>query len=149
MCVDTGNYYKEMITGRMRCRFYLTTRKLNQRTTSSENVTLRFCNHFSIIPSRLTFLLVKCVLTILEANWVVSRLEEKIEALSSSSHFVHNCKTGHFTSLIGRESELRNVQKWKTLVQSVQNYCFSLLNMQNCDVLLGVVAYKRCKLSMK
>ena len=35
--------------------------------TSSENVTSRFCNHFSIIQSQP--MLEKCVLNILELNW--------------------------------------------------------------------------------
>ena len=28
---------------------------------------------------------------------------------------------------------------WKTLVSGVQNYCFSLLNMQICDILSAIV----------
>ena len=36
-----------------------------------------------------------------------------------------------------RRERLRNIQKWK--MHSVQNYCFSLSNMQICDVLAVVV----------
>lgn len=50
-----------------------------------------------------------------------------------------NRKTGHFTSLMERE-RLWNVQKWKMRLQSIQNYCFSLLNMQMYDVLVVVLA---------
>ena len=49
----------------------------------------------------------------------------------------HNCKTDHFTLLIGQE-RLRN-EKWKTLESKAQKCCFSVLNMQICDVLVGVV----------
>ena len=38
--------------------------------------------------------------------------------------------TGHLTWLISRQRQ-RNMQKWKTLDQSVQNFFFSLLNIQN------------------
>ena len=69
---------------------------VDEARTSSENVTSRFCNHFSMIK---LIMLEKCVLTILELNWN-QRLgqEDKIEHLSSYTHVVHTCKTGHFTS---------------------------------------------------
>jgi len=44
---------------------------------------------------------------------------------------------GHFTSWKERE-RLRDVQKWKMHVQSVQNYVF-YCHMQICDVLVAVV----------
>lgn len=47
-----------------------------------------------------------------------------------------NFKTGHFTTLIGRE-RLWNAQKWETHVQSVQNNFF-LVHMQICVVLVTV-----------
>ena len=59
------------------------------------------------------------------------KTENGNETLSSSVR-------SHFKSLIGRE-RLRNAQKRKTHVQSVQNYCFSLSVMQICDVHVAVV----------
>ena len=50
-----------------------------------------------------------------------------------------NYKTRDFTASKEREQQW-NVQKWKLHVQSVQKYCFSLLNMQICDVLVTVIA---------
>ena len=63
----------------------------------------------------------------------------KNENLSSKTLVVHKAeKTGHFTSKKVREP-LRNVQRGKAHVQSVQKYCFSLLNMQILDVLVSFV----------
>ena len=54
-------------------------------------------------------------------------------------HHPHSCKRSFFASLIERE-RLRNVEKWKTLVQGVQNeYCFLLLNMHIFEVVVDVV----------
>ena len=50
----------------------------------------------------------------------------------------HNFKRTHFMSWKEREG-LWNVQKWKMHVLSVQNCCFSLSNMQICDVLVAVL----------
>ena len=52
-------------------------------------------------------------------NWVVAQCWYR----------PHNCKESFFTSMISQE-RLRNVEKWKTRVQGVQNeYCFPLLSM--------------------
>ena len=67
----------------------------------------------------------------------VYRYEDKTIVIKCSRR-PHHCKTGHSTSWKQQE-RLRNVQKWKMHVQSVQNYCFSLSNMQICDVLVVVV----------
>ena len=66
-------------------------------------------------------MLAKCVVTILElknTNWFVIICSRR----------PHNNKTGHFTSR--KERGLRNVQKWKNVLRSVQNYCFSMWVMQ-------------------
>ena len=41
--------------------------------------------------------------------------------------------------VVERTRSLRNVYEWKMHVQSVQNSCFSLLNVQICDILVAVV----------
>jgi len=55
----------------------------------------------------------------------------------------HNCKTGHFTSW-KNQNACENVQKWKMHVQSVENYCFSVSNMQICDILVAVTRRRGC-----
>ena len=58
------------------------------------------------------------------------------QKLSSSTKLK---KTGRFTSKKARE-QLRNVDRGETHVQSVQKYCFLLLNMQILlDVLVSFV----------
>ena len=41
--------------------------------------------------------------------------------------------------VVEERQRLQNVQKWKMHVQSVQNYCFLLSNMQIIDILVTVV----------
>ena len=113
---------------------------LNAARTSSKNITSCFWNHSSIIESH--YACKRC------SNYPAIKLEPALQPdknakfdichhmLTSSSP--HNCKTGHFMSWKERE-RLRNVQKWQMHVQSVQNCCFSLSNMQICDVLVIVV----------
>ena len=57
------------------------------------------------------------------------------QKLSSSTKLK---KTGGFTSKKARE-QLRNVDRGETHVQSVQKYCFSLLNMQIINILVFFV----------
>ena len=52
----------------------------------------------------------------------------------------HNCKTGHFTSWKELE-RLRNIEKRKMHVQSVQKYGLSMSNMHICDVLLPSLSW--------
>ena len=47
-------------------------------------------------------------------------------------------KTAYFTSWKRRE-QLRTLRKWKTLVLTRQNLCFSLLNMQICEIAVAVL----------
>ena len=54
--------------------------------TSFENVTSRFCNHFSIIPSSLACKMCTNYPGIV-SRW---RLEEQIENISSSAHVVQS-----------------------------------------------------------
>jgi len=107
----------------------------------SENVIWKcnftILNYFSTIQSYCT-----CKIC---CNFPGNKLEQdlqkyadKIEHLSSRLRCPHSCKTSLFTSSRERE-RLKNVQKWKVHVQSVKNYCFSLSNMQICDVLAVVV----------
>ena len=87
--------------------------------------------------------LAKCVLTILEWNWNQRFWDNKtklnichhILTLSTqlqnrSFRVVERTRTSAF---------LRNAEKWRMHVQSVQNYCFSSSNMQISDVLVTVV----------
>ena len=74
----------------------------------------------------------KCVLSILEVN-LNQRLRDK-KFVIICSRCPHNCKTAHFTSWKTPEG-LWDVQKWKMHVRHMQNYQFSLSNMQICDVL--------------
>ena len=85
-------------------------------TKSSENVTLRFCNHFLIIQ---TYYACK-----MYSSYPGNNGNQPSEIIIWS-RLPHNCKTGHFTWWKERE-RLGNVEKWKLHVQSVQNYCFSL-----------------------
>ena len=91
----------------------------------------------SVFISRL-FSVAKCASTILELNWY-DRFGNGAKNLTNWRKVLtrrpHNFKTDHLTSLIARV-RLWNIQKWKTLVQRVQNHCFS--NMQICDVLVAV-----------
>lgn len=55
----------------------------------------------------------------------VRRWEDiKRQFFVNSLHWPRCCKTVHFVS---------NVQKWKVLLQRIQNYLFSHLNVQICD----------------
>ena len=77
----------------------------------------------------------KCDLIIMEFNWNQCFRSKKTKS-SICRHLLkltHNCKTGDFMSRKKREG-LWNVQNWIMQVQSVQNYCFSLSNVQICDV---------------
>jgi len=74
----------------------------------------------------------KCVLSIMEVNLNQHLWDKKLVIICSRCP--HNCKTAHFTSWKEPEG-LWDVQKWKMHVQLMQNYQFSLSNMQICDVL--------------
>ena len=74
----------------------------------------------------------KCVLSILEVNLNQHLRDKKFVIICSRCP--HNCKTAHFTSWKTPEG-LWDVQKWKMHVRHMQNYQFSLSNMQICDVL--------------
>jgi len=84
--------------------------------TSSEHATSILCNHVSFIRSRLAYTMCtnypgsKLV-------WAVCRFEEKNWKLVKCSRRRGNCKTGHFTSLIGRK---RPWNERKLHVRSVQ-----------------------------
>ena len=54
------------------------------------------------------------------------------------SRHSRNYKTGHFMSWNGRERQ-QNVEKWQLHEQIVQNYCFSMFNMQICDAFVTAV----------
>ena len=109
--------------------------------TSTQNVTSRrgFFNHFSIIRSHYS-----CQMC---SNYTGIKLEAALQSRLRRQNWTsviicsrrpHNCKTGDFTSWKDRE-RLPNVQKWKMHVQSVQNCCFSIANMQIDDVVVAVV----------
>ena len=84
----------------------------------------------------------KCVLSILKLNWN-ERLREKTKLEICGQELrqvVHKtAKQVIFATSWKERERLRNVQKWKMHVQSVQNYCFSSLNTQICDVLVTFV----------
>ena len=104
---------------------------------SSENVTSRFCNHFSIIQSRYASKMSFNYLGV-KLEPLLQKLENKFEHLSSYAHVVHTTAI-HVISRRRKRERLQNVQKWKMHVQSVQNYCFLLSNMQIIDILVAVV----------
>ena len=67
-------------------------------------------------------------------------LEDKIEHLSSYPHVVHTTAK----QVISRRRKNENILKMSKdekcmYVQSVQKYCFSLLNTQICKVFVAVV----------
>ena len=75
----------------------------------------------------------------LEQAGVSAEIMQNWKFVILCSRRLHNCKTGHFTSWKELE-RLRNAEKREMHAQSVQNYCFSLSNMQICDILVAVVA---------
>ena len=79
-------------------------------------------------------MLAKCILNIRELNWYQRFGDNK--KILKICHHPHNFKM-YFTSWKERE-HLRNVQKLKLHVQSMENYCSSLSNMQIYDVLVVV-----------
>ena len=64
----------------------------------------------------------------------LQRQEDKIEHLSSYAHVVHTTAK----QVVSRREKNENVFKISKL-QSVQKYCFSLLNVQICGVFVAVV----------
>ena len=87
---------------------------------------LIFCNHFSFISSHLTCIVWPEYPAIKFVG--VFRDGKSWKFIVQCSHRPHNCKGSILRSLPGQE-RLQNVEKWKTLVQGVQKYCFPLLNM--------------------
>ena len=80
---------------------------------------------FSSVPSRwASEMFANYPRIILE--WAIWRKKQN-ENLSLSVHTTA-------MQLISGLERLRNVQKWKFLVQSFQTYCFLLSNMQICDI---------------
>ena len=66
--------------------------------------------------------------------------EDKIGHLSSYAHVVHTTAKQVISRRRIKERERRqNVKRRKMHVQSVQNHCFSLTNMQICGVFVAVV----------
>ena len=89
------------------------------------------CNHFSIIPTHYASKMCSIGISARERrqNWTFV-----IKCLRHP----HNFKTCDFTSSKWRE-RLQNAQKRNMPVQIAENYCFSLLKMQICDILVVVV----------
>ena len=86
----------------------------------------------------------KSLLTILESNWY-ERFEDgkKKDGILSP----HNSKTDHFTSLISIGQErLRNVQKWKTLVRSMQKM---LMQCKVCKSTVFIANYANLRCSCR
>ena len=69
----------------------------------------------------------------------LQRLEDEIEHLSAYAHVVLTTEKQVISRRRIERERPQNVQKWKMHVQSVHIYCFSLSNMQICDVLVAVV----------
>ena len=110
-------------------------RELKVNTTSTRE---RFCNRFSVIQSRYTF---KMCSDYPRIKWN-QRVRDKQAKLNIShhnyAHVVHT--TGK--QIISRRVKNRNVfeiSKVEKCMAKRKNYCFSLLNMQMCDVLVAVV----------
>lgn len=101
----------------------------------------RFCNFSSIILSRLACKIFTNYPVKIIWHERVQRWKEKTwNFVVNCSRCPRNCKSGHFTWLT-RRGWFWNVQKCKAYVQSVQrvqSYCFHLLNMQICDVLVTI-----------
>ena len=97
-----------------------------------------FCNHFSFISSHLTCIVWPGYPAIKFVG--VFRDGKSWKFIVQCSHRPHNCKGSIFRSLFGQE-RLRNVEKWKTLVQGVQKYCFPLLNMSTSSFWLPELSY--------
>jgi len=57
----------------------------------------------------------------------------------SSGQIVHTSVKQVISRREKNENDCENVQKWKRHVQSVQNCCFSMLNMQIYDVIVALV----------
>ena len=86
-------------------------------------------------------MLEKCVLTILELNWN-QRLGNKKTKLSICHHMLTSSTQLQNSSfhVVERTRTSTKCQKNKKMhVQSVQEYCFSLSNMQICGVFVAVV----------
>lgn len=66
--------------------------------------------------------LAKCLSTIMEEKFGDGRIKRQF--FVKRLHWSRYCKTVHFVSM---------VQKWKVLLQRIQNYLFSHLNVQICD----------------
>ena len=82
----------------------------------------------------------KCFLTILELNWNQRLGHNKTELnichrMLTSSTQLQN-KSFH---VVERTRTSSKCQKMKMHVQSVQKYCFSLSNMQICELFVAVV----------
>jgi len=70
------------------------------------------------------------------------RKVNKIFHLSLHAHVVHTAAKQVIWRRGKNEKVCEMSKNEKMDVQSVQNYCFSLSNMQNCDVLVAVVVVR-------
>ena len=68
----------------------------------------------------------------------LQRKEEKIENLWSSAHVVHTRGKQVISCRRKDENGCEMYKNEKMHVQSLLNYCFSLLNMEICDFLVMV-----------
>ena len=100
--------------------------------TSSENVTSRFCNHFSIIQTHYAWKMCSNYPGI-KLEPALGTWEEKIEHLSLYAHVVHTTAK----QVISRRRKKKNVYKMSKDEKCTCKACkFSLSNMQICGVLL-------------
>ena len=95
-------------------------------------------------------MLANFVLSILEWNWNLRfRKWEKLNICDHDAHVVHTTAK-QVVSRRGKNENVCQMSKVKKLhVQSVQNYCFSLSNMQIYEVLVAVVGNCNEKVALK
>jgi len=101
--------------------------------TSSENVTLHFCNHFTIIIIQSHYTCKMCS----NHPWIkletaLLRLEDKIEQMLMSSTQLQN----RSFCVLERTRTFAKCTKIKMHVQSFHNYWFSYVKINNQFVLL-------------
>ena len=70
---------------------------------------------------------------------LLQKLENKFEHLSSYAHVVHTTAIHVISRRRKNENVFKMSKNEKLHVQSVQNYCFLLSNMQIIDILVAVV----------
>ena len=108
--------------------------------TSSENVTSRFCNHFSIIQ---TYFVWK-----MRSKYPGINLEPALGTGEDKLNICHHMLTSstqlqkwsfHVVERTRTSTKCQQKKRRKMHVQSVQKYCFSLPNMQIYGVFVAVV----------